>query len=80
MLSEGVDSMKPTRKEFFDAYVVIMAYIDDEPNSRKLFHSLLSFGLGICNREEEELEELQIPLERFRLRSPRVFLIDLTVN
>ena len=52
--SEGGEIMKPTRKEFFDAYVIIMAYIDDEPNSRKLFHSLLSFGLGICNREEEE--------------------------
>ena len=51
--NEG-ETMKPTRKEFFDAYVIIMAYIDDEPNSRKLFHSLLSFGLSICNREEEE--------------------------
>ncbi|GAI96488.1 unnamed protein product, partial [marine sediment metagenome] len=51
--SEG-GKMKPTRKEFFDAYVTIMAYIDDEPNSRKLFHSLLSFGLGILNQEEEE--------------------------
>jgi len=46
--------VKPTRKEFFDAYVTIMAYIDDEPNSRKLFHALLNFSLGICNREEEE--------------------------
>ena len=45
---------KPTRKEFFDAYAVIMAYIDDEPNSRKLFHSLLSFGLSIINQEELE--------------------------
>ena len=43
---------KPTRKEFFDAYVVIMAYIDDEPNSRKLFHSLLSFTLSMMNKEE----------------------------
>jgi len=50
----GEKRMKPSRKEFFDAYVVIMAYIDDEPNSRKLFHSLLSFGLSIGNREEEE--------------------------
>ena len=46
--------MKPTRKEFFDAYVTIMAYINDEEDSRKLFNSLLDFALRICNREEEE--------------------------
>jgi hypothetical protein len=46
--------MKPSRKEFFDAYVTIMAYINDEEDSRKLFHSLLDFALKICNREESE--------------------------
>jgi hypothetical protein len=48
----GVDWMKPTRKEFYDAYCVIMAFIDTEPNSRKLFHSLLSFGLQLEDEEQ----------------------------
>ena len=37
--------MKPTWEEFEDAYSIIMAYIDTEPNSRPLFHALLSFAL-----------------------------------
>jgi len=37
--------LKPTRAEFEEAYSVIMSYIDTEPNSRKLFHALLSFAL-----------------------------------
>lgn len=36
---------KPTYPEFCDAYETIMAYIDTEPNSRKLFHALLNFRL-----------------------------------
>jgi hypothetical protein len=44
--------VKPTRKEFFDAYVTIMAYINDEEDGDELFHSLLDFALKICNREE----------------------------
>jgi len=43
--------MKPTKKEFHDAYCVIMAYIDTEPNSRKLFHALLSFTLQMRDDE-----------------------------
>jgi hypothetical protein len=46
--------MKPTRKEFFDAYETIMRYINDEEDSRKLFNELLNFALRVCNREEEE--------------------------
>lgn len=45
--------MKPTWKEFQDAYGVIMAYIDTEPDSRKLFHALLSFYLKKMKEEEE---------------------------
>lgn len=37
---------KPTKKEFANAYDVIMSYIDTEPNSRRLFHALLSFYLA----------------------------------
>jgi len=44
--------MKPTWKEFEEAYAVIMAYIDTEPHSRPLFHALLSFAL--MQRGEEE--------------------------
>ena len=45
--------MKPSYKEFCDAYCVIMDYIDTEANSRSLFHALLSFRLRIHEREEE---------------------------
>ena len=44
--------MKPTRKEFHDAYCVIMAFIDTEPESRPLFHALLSFALKLRSEEE----------------------------
>ena len=42
--------MKPAWEEFVEAYDVIMAYIDDEPDSRKVFHSLLTFRL---NKEKQ---------------------------
>ncbi len=45
--------MKPTWEEFRDAFDVIMAYIDTEPNSRKLFHALLSFYLRKSKGEEK---------------------------
>ena len=38
---------KPTKKEFNEAYDIIMRYIDDEPNTRPLFHKLLSFYLKV---------------------------------
>ena len=37
--------MKPTYDEFVAAYLIIMNYIDDEPESRPLFHALLTFSL-----------------------------------
>jgi hypothetical protein len=43
--------VKPTREEFEQAYSVIMSYIDTEPNSRKLFHALLSFALQMRDGE-----------------------------
>ena len=36
---------KPTYLEFCEAYETIMSYIDTEPDSRKLFHALLTFRL-----------------------------------
>lgn len=44
--------MKPSRKEFEEAYGVIMAFIDTEPHSRPLFHALLSFAISLRNDEE----------------------------
>ena len=46
--------MKPSLEEFDQAYSVIMAFIDTEPQSRPLFHALLSFKLRLMNRREEE--------------------------
>lgn len=37
---------KPTYFEFLMAYYTIIEYIDTEPNSRKLFHELLTFRLN----------------------------------
>ena len=37
---------KPTYHEFCMAYYTIMEYIDTEPNSRQLFHALLTFRLN----------------------------------
>jgi len=45
--------MKPSFDEFLEACWVIMDYIDDEPDSRKLFHTLLSFKL----KKMKELDE-----------------------
>ena len=45
--------MKPTFEEFKAAYGVIMSYIDTEPDSRKLFHALLSFMLKKIEEGEE---------------------------
>lgn len=50
LYSEGGRGMKPAWEEFVEAYGVIMAYIDDEPDSRKVFHSLLTFRL---NKEKQ---------------------------
>ena len=44
--------MKPTWEEFCEAYNVIMQYIDTEPDSRTVFHSLLSFMLKKMKEEE----------------------------
>jgi len=38
-------------KEFNEAYQTIMAYIDDKPNSRPLFHALLSYHISIIDDE-----------------------------
>ena len=45
--------MKPTLKEFEEAYGVVMAYIDTEPHSRPLFHALLSFALQHRGEQNE---------------------------
>ncbi len=44
--------MKPTKEEFWNAYHIIMAYIDTEPNTRPLFHALLNLALRILKEEE----------------------------
>lgn len=44
---------KPSWKEFQDAYHTVMRYIDDEPNSRPVFHALLTFMLRKMKGEEE---------------------------
>ena len=44
---------KPSYQEFLDAYLVIMQYIDTEPNSRRLFHALFEFKHIIIEGEEE---------------------------
>ena len=44
---------KPSYDQFVEAYHVIMTYIDTEPNSRKLFHALLSFRMHKMKEEEE---------------------------
>lgn len=42
---------KPTMEEFEEAYSVMMRFIDTEPNSRKLFHAMVSFALQMRRRE-----------------------------
>lgn len=50
---DGGRRMKPTWNEFCDAYNVIMAFIDTEPESRPVFHALLTFMLKKMKEEEE---------------------------
>lgn len=45
--------MKPTWNEFCDAYNVIIAFIDTEPESRPVFHALLTFMLKKMKEREE---------------------------
>jgi hypothetical protein len=45
--------MKPTWNEFVDSYNTIMGYIDTEPESRPLFHALLTFMLKKMKEEEK---------------------------
>tara|TARA_R110002073_G_scaffold150508_1_gene304655 strand:- start:400 stop:534 length:135 start_codon:yes stop_codon:yes gene_type:complete len=44
--------MKPTWDEFCNAYNTIMNFIDTEPESRPLFHALLTFMLKKMGEEE----------------------------
>ena len=40
-----------TYEEFRKAYHTIMGYIDDKPDSRPLFHALLSYHISIIDAE-----------------------------
>jgi hypothetical protein len=40
-----------TFEEFREAYHTIMAYIDNKPNSRPLFHALVSYHISIIDAE-----------------------------
>jgi len=44
---------KPTFDEFKEAYGTIMSYIDTEPDSRPVFHALLTFMLKKLREVEE---------------------------